>query len=217
MTLHVALIGRNGFVVASDRLRTWGTIGNPNNPQRSHAKKIYCKEPLICAFAGYNPHTHFIDELSKTVGTNPVLTESHLKEFSEGFFRRNPVAGIQPEEILLGSANDLKQLWQIKVYKGNCIFINAFEDKATNQAPVNAHFIPTLFFKRSSPVKQLVFLAALTIWYGEQENNGAIRGLQIVVCKRGVFRELDEAEIDSLTNRCVKFHKSVGDLMFGAG
>lgn len=214
MTLHVGIIGSNGFVIASDRLRTWGVKGSLKNPQRSLTEKIYCEGSLVCAFAGYNPKTQFIDELKISQIVNIPFSETNLRKFSEEFFKRNPIE--RDDEILLGCASDMGRLWQIKVYHPHNVVVCPFTDKATNQAAVNAHFIPVLFIESRRPVEQLIFPAALTIWYGERENNGAIKGLQIVVCKDGALRNLEEAEIADLTDRCSRFHKKVGKLMFGA-
>jgi hypothetical protein len=65
------------------------------------------------------------------------------------------------------------RLWQVKAYTDRQRFPTAEEirDHATNEQPVCAHFIPNLFHNSEDgwSVDELVFLAALTIWYGERE------------------------------------------------
>lgn len=216
MTLHVGLIGSNGFVIASDTLRTWMSPSSPNNPQRSSTKKIRVQDGLVWACAGYQPHTEFGEQLLHSMGSQP-FSESILRDFTLTFFRDN-VVNKQTEEILVGHRSQPAQLWQIKAYpRASQILpdVTAAWDRATNQAAVCAHFIPTLFhLDAQKPTNDLVFPAALTIWYGERENNGAIRGLQIVKCVNGSIEQLDNLEIRQIQRRCSEFHQVASDFIY---
>jgi hypothetical protein len=142
MTLHVGLIGCDGFVIASDTLRTV-VSETMNNPQRSSTPKINIKNGLVWAMAGYQPHCEFGDELLKA---KISLSTNELRIFAKQFFQSRQVEK-QTEDILVGHVDKPDRLWQIKAYVDRRKFPDVTEilDRVTNQAAVCAHFIPTLF------------------------------------------------------------------------
>lgn len=169
MTLHVGMIGMDGFVIASDTLRVNESPGTRSNPQRSSVPKIRWKDGLVWACSGFNPHTEFGDELLKEKTPSKEFSKAFLEDFAKRFFRSRRVES-QNQEILFGSASDPVRLWQVKAYTDSRHFPTAEEirDHATNEQRVCAHFIPNLFHNSEDgwSIVELVFPAALTIWYG---------------------------------------------------
>jgi hypothetical protein len=210
MTLHVGMIGTDGFVIASDMLRVNMSPGTLSNPQRSSVPKIFCKDGLVWACSGFNPHAQFGDELLEEPTPAKEYSKVFLEDFAKCFFRNRRVEK-QNQEILFGNAGDPLRLWQVKAYTDRQRLPKAEEirDHATNEQPVCAHFIPNLFHNSEDgwSVDELVFPAALTIWYGGRESSGTIGGLQLVTCIRGQLTEMDPRGISSLQSRCAEFHK----------
>ena len=216
MTLHVGMIGKDGFVIASDTLRVNESPGTRSNPQKSSVPKIRCKDGLAWACSGFNPHTEFGDELLKEKTPAKEYSKAFLEDFAKCFFRSRPVKKLN-QEILFGNAADPLRLWHVKAYPDRRLFPTAEEirDHATNEQPVCAHFIPNLFHNSEDgwSVDELVFQAALTIWYGERESSGTIGGLQLVTCISGQLAEMDPRSISSLRSRCAEFHEKMGQEM----
>jgi hypothetical protein len=200
MTLHIGMIGTDGFVIASDTLRVNMSPGTRSNPQRSSVRKIFCKDGLAWACSGFNPRTEFGDELLKETTPAKEYSKAFLEDFAKCFFRNRHVEN-QNQEILFGNAGDPLRLWQVKAYMDRQRFPTAEEirDHATNEQPVCAHFIPNLFHNSEDgwSVDELVFPAALTIWYGGRESSGTIGGLQLVTCISRQLTEMDPSSISS--------------------
>jgi hypothetical protein len=212
MTLHVGMIGTDGFVIASDTLRVNESPGTRSNPQKSSVPKIRCKDGLAWACSGFNPHTEFGDELLKETTPANEYSKAFIEDFAKCFFR-NSFVEKQNQEILFGNAADPLRLWHVKAYPDRRLFPTAEEitDHATNEQRVCAHFIPNLFHNSEDgwSVDQLIVPAALTIWYGERESSGTIGGLQLVSCMGGQLTEMDPRSISSLRSRCADFHEKM--------
>ena len=212
MTLHVGMIGTDGFVIASDMLRVNMSPGTSSNSQRSSVPKIFWRDGLAWACSGFNPHTDFGDELLKETTPAKEYSKAFLEDFAKCFFKNRHVEN-QNQEILFGNAADPLKLWHVKAYPDRRRSPTAEEirDHATNEQSVCAHFIPNLFHNSEDgwSVDELVFPAALTIWYGERESSGTIGGLQLVTCMGGQMTEMDPRSISSLRSRCAEFHEKM--------
>ena len=191
MTLHVGMIGTDGFVIASDTLRVNMSPGTRSNPQRSSVRKLFLKEGLAWACSGFNPHTEFGDELLKETTPAKEYSKAFLEDFAKCFFKNRHV-----DRQRFPTAEEIR-------------------DHATNEQSVCAHFIPNLFHDSEDgwSVDELVFPAALTIWYGGRESSGTIGGLQLVTCISGKLTEMDPRSKSSLRSRCAEFHEKMGQEM----
>lgn len=212
MTLQIGLIGRNGFVIASDRLvqnKASGTAA-PMHSSRTDKIQVFDQQGLVIAYAGLNPPTSFGYRLRDSWASPPdEIIRSEAKEW----FAANPTSHPSREsEIIVGHRGDAT-LWHV-VGMGNKADVTSYSDKISTRNTVSlAPFMAEHFYSPEMSISAMETLAALTIWYGERQGNTTIRDLGGVTCENGEIREWSTEKIAELRKLCEKLHDKIKRLL----
>ena len=207
MTLQVGLSGKNGFVIASDRLvQCRQSLGSPMHSGKSSKIQTFPERGLVVAYAGENPPTSFGYRLRDAWGTKSP--DENVKEESEKWFKANPTSHVSREsEIIVAHVGDAA-LWQI-LGAGDKATVGQYDRLSTRNSMSLAPFLPEHFYSPESPISTLETLAALTIWYGERQGNTTIRDLDGVTCEDGIIEAWSAEKIAKMKERCELIHATI--------
>jgi hypothetical protein len=212
MTLQIGLIGRNGFVIASDRLVQNKASGSraPMHSSRTDKIQVFDQQGLVIAYAGQNPPTSFGYRLRDAWASPP--NEIITREARE-WFAANPTSHATTEsEIIVGHKGDAT-LWHV-VGKGSQADVISYSDKISTRNTMSlAPFMAEHFCSPEMSISAMETLAALTIWYGERQGNTTIRGLGGVTCENGEIREWNAEKIAKLRKQCENLHDKINRLL----
>jgi 20S proteasome alpha/beta subunit len=222
MTLQVALIGKDGFVIASDRK----TVNEASVRRTAETTKIIVsdKADIVCAFSG----SHIVSSVAKHVAAalnsygdrddiETRLEKAALEHFElyDGPVREH-LAKAGPAMIVAAynENNGRARLWEV-IFTGRP-FVNSFLDKAIGGDSINtAIFLIERYYKgKETPVEDLEILAVHTILEGHALNPSMVGGVDVVVSKHGEKpRLLTDEEVGSLRERSTEIHNKVGTLL----
>jgi hypothetical protein len=218
MTFQIALVGKDGFIIASDRKAVRG--GEPTYAgayqmrTTSDMRKILVSENhnLVCAYAGNQIVSWVAERLVKSlkdgVGSDPSnLLQDKIGEIIAAF-------PSQLQENITGqlivAVPGTSQLWEVSFIAGQVVV-----------RPVSDHLFGgdrgnsgVFFAERYSAeindrtVDELKLLGAFTVLEGGFLNPTGVGGLDILVSKHNEkSRFLDDGELQLLCDRAQSLHK----------
>lgn len=212
MTFQVCLIGRNGFVLASDT-RVVKMLPREINQQFS-TTKIFFNQPVCAAWcsAGNDLTRQFCEELEKLLAQDADGAPSSDREFCEYFQKAAEQVRRQTsfEEQMFGAGKVLFVCAPPNRARGWCLnfgFLQTqqkwdihrvmpFTDKHTIGAEGNAAiFFPERYYGPDRPLAELVGIAAHTILMAGAIDPSAVDGLEVVKCQDGGLRMFPESEL----------------------
>jgi 20S proteasome alpha/beta subunit len=222
MTLQVALIGKDGFVIASDRK----TVNEVSVRRTAETTKVIVsdKADIVCAFSG----THIVSSVAKHVvatlnsygdrdDIETRLEKAVLEKFElyDGPVREHLAkAGRAMIVAAYNEKNGRARLWEV-IFTGHP-FVNSFLDKAIGGDSINtAIFLVERYYNgKETPVEDLTILAVHTILEGHALNPLMVGGVDVVVSQHGEKpRLLTDEEVRSLRERSTEIHNKVGTLL----
>jgi hypothetical protein len=107
-------------------------------------------------------------------------------------------------------------LWKLEVINNSQCAPQIYPEHVINRAFTGDVSNPAVYFVerhfRKLPIKDLLLLAAHTVLRASNHSSG-VGGLQVVVCDALGFRELDEYEIERLTERSERADAELGRLL----
>lgn len=220
MTFQIAMIGSDGWVLASDRIR-----GNAQGVRlTSTIDKAIVSHDLgfAYAFAG--------DDCAAMMGATLAEHVSELKPESQAQFRQwliglanntweyfaknvQPIhSSYQLRSVILMLASSPRQFWLIQI--GQQSLVDAVHDKWISGDISNAaRFFVERYYDKDLRVDQLVNLASQTLIGASKLSPAGVRGLDIVTCKAGVLEMSPDAQIESLTKRSLAADRKIGKLV----
>ena len=217
-TLQVALIGRDGFVLASD---TRATTGGFNAIRRSSdVRKILLSSSgsLVCAYSGDDLAKMIaqglIDSAPATFPDNGTL-RAHLEQ-SE--WLANKFGGNRAGQLIIvgvpNAAQTVDKLWQVS-FQDNVSSprITEIQTRSYGGDPNNsAVFISEVYHRRDKWVDELKLLAACVIVGGHKVNATAVHGLDVLIAKDGAAPTFARpAELQDLETRSAVVYASLGN------
>jgi len=178
VTFQVVLIGSDGLVVASDRMESYATPGQPRESpawQRSQVEKFFKSDDgsVICFSAG-GP---FVRDVARAIALKCRPTDSELeweeslKRVSDGVARLGH--SNLPDEIIVVRCDVRDAAWLVvKHESGPCGVTKLSSWRCTgDNSP--ARFLPWHLWS-ASPVRELTWLAVLTLAYSHKENPSGV-------------------------------------------
>jgi 20S proteasome alpha/beta subunit len=217
MTLQVALIGKDGFVIASDRK----TVNEAMVRRTAETTKIIVSDDadMVCAFSG----NHIVSSVAQHVVTtlNSYGDRSDVESRLEKAVREkfDSYDGVPKQALatanraMIVAAYNQKtgrtQLWEV-IFNGQP-FVNSFLDKAIGGDSINTAIF---LIERYYGVEDLKILAVHTVLEGHALNPSMVGGVDVVVSKHGEKpRLLTDEEVRPLRERSTEIHNKVGTLL----
>ena len=206
MTLQVGLTGKDRWVLASDTLQQ--NVSPRQASYSSQAKKLqtFRDKGIVVGYAGLDPDMELGFKL-RDAWKEPH--EEVLRQVFNEWVAKHPTPSPREEmEIIVGCCKC--QSLQHCTGKAKTSHYGFPSDKVITGTRFLAPFVVEHFYSSSrEPVGRLIDLAALTIWYGEQQGHTTVRGLQVVTCIDGKLHELDDAELATLKQHCERLHDDI--------
>jgi hypothetical protein len=222
MTLQVALGGKNGFVIASDRKALAGgsltSSGRFTMQHTSDDGKILVSErkDMVCAFS-FNtiarelarrlvgsPHPAFKDNEDADAFVRDKCDEFR-KDYNEEYWPNGPI-------LIVGFPNPATGITRLRqvsfhplavVTRSNLRFYGG-------DAGNSAVFFAERYHFKAQPIEELSIIAAHVVLQGGQLNPTCVGGLDVLMAKDGDEpRLLDQTELAVLESRSVAIHKGL--------
>jgi hypothetical protein len=225
VTLIVGMIGKDGWVLASDRIR----IDSEAIRVRSHIEKITTDESLGLSYAFYGDDCAILtgDQLIKNGGmlrdlANETRFRQWLWELGNNSWQW--VVDSTPNEhkakfppnylyrgLLICLRSSPNRFWWMQI--GQQSLVTTVTNKVVVGDGTNsARFFIDHCYSPEMSVAQLSMLAAHTIAVGGMLNPAGVGGLDIVTCQNGTMRLLPEDELQDLVQRSHKLNAKITKL-----
>jgi hypothetical protein len=227
MTFQVALVGKDGFVIASDRKATRGGELNLDLTYKmrtsSDTRKILVSENdnLVCAYAGNQLVPFLAERLVKSlkdgVGSDTsARLQEKIGELFAGFNNSRFQENISGELIV--AVPGTSQLWEVSFIVGQTVVRSV-----SNHLFGGDRSNPGVYFAErynaeitDRPVDELKLLAAFTVLEGGFLNQTGVGGLDVLVSKHGEKpRFLEDEELQPLRDRAESLHNILTAEIFG--
>jgi hypothetical protein len=225
VTLQLGMIGRDGWVLASDRIR----IDIEGVRVRSHTQKIFMLESQGLSYSFYG------DDLAIITGDQLQENSDKLNELAnEPRFRQWlwELGNNSWQWINRSMPNEHKDKFPTSyLYRGLLIFLRSSSNRfwwmqigehslvtpVTNKLVVgdglnSARFFADYYYSPEMSVTQLSMLAAHMITVGGIVNPAGVDGLDIVTCENGRMRLLPEDELQNLVRQSHKLDAKIKKL-----
>jgi hypothetical protein len=218
MTLQVALVGNDGFVIASD---TKGTFYHPASYSDKTRKFLLSDEGRsIFCFSG-NHLAYSVACRLQNANRPSVLKQDKFRDFLNeqagdvfAKYRPKPVFG---SPVVIGGFIEAGtySLWSVTVSEepvSSPIQTKFFAGDERS----SALFFPALYYsdKFLRPVSELVFLASHSVLMGGTLNPSVVSGLDVAVAKEGKIAILPESEIALIQNRSEHLNEDIMSKLF---
>jgi hypothetical protein len=202
MTLQVALVGTDGIVLASDKLRV---VYDPVRHSSLTSKILVDpKQKIAIACAGYD----ISETVARRILSNPAPVRENWSRYPGDFesfamnickeddFRPYGWRG----ELIIVSLHDLNHLLHLEL-REMYVRLKLIEDRILAGDSFNpAGFFADVYYSQQ-PIAQLAFLAAHIILSGGRFNPDGAGGLEVVKCTSDGFERLSESSIQDLIDR----------------
>ncbi len=221
MTFQVALVGKDGFVIASDRKATRGGDQNHNLTYTMRTstdmRKILVSEDdnLVCACAGNQLVPLVAERLLKSLkdgaGSDMLATlREKLAEVIAGFNTSRIQEAIEGQMIV--AVPGISQLWEVSFILGQVVVTavsnHLFGGDRSNPGVYFAERYSAEIADRS--VDELKLLAAFTVLEAGFLNQTGVGGLDVLVSKHGEKpRFLEDAELQTLCDGAESLHNTL--------
>ena len=222
MTMQVAMLGADGFLIASDIL-----VSNCSPPQNS--RKIFTSESgnVVIAAAGCKPTGHFARDLVRDLGEFNLATfdrgvgmvpeiENVIVSAAEKLFQgykddyvRMAKDITESGSRLIVAVSGFDKLWEIVFATGKPTMEALTARYAINNGSNQASFFAHQYFSAEKTVNELLPIAAHTILEGARIQPAFVGGLDIYASESGEGRFLRDAEIEMYSEHSRKVHDSL--------
>jgi 20S proteasome alpha/beta subunit len=226
MTLQVALVGKDGFVIASDTKASAG--GDSIKPfskdyrmyRSAETRKIVVSEDktLVCAFSGHQTVSYVSSRLIRYVNENPGVDMSQrLEVVLQDLF------ATLDDNVQLATKGDLivaipavgGRLWDASFGGGAVCCQETFDRVIGGDFANSAIYFPQAYHSTDRSVDELTMLAAHTIIEGGLRNPMTVGGLDVLVSKNDEKpRFLEETELQLLWDRSEDIHNALATAIF---
>lgn len=231
MTLQVALIAKDGFVIASDTKAFAGGESIAPFSKRhlvlrsAKTRKILISETgnVVVAFSGnqavQNIAHHLVENLN---GIENPVSQNQLESITNALLG-NYIPEIRPKgptlAVVFPHQGALSTLWEVSFYG------QAFLTPMTNRLIMGDRANPAIFFVErycgdeiDKSLDSLTLMAAHMVLEGHPFNPSCVAGLDVVVSRNGEKPTfLDEKELLALCDKSDRIHKLLIDNFQAAG
>jgi len=227
MTLQVALVGKDGFVLASDRKTSSGGLvpgGKPHIRRTGDARKILISKSgtVSCAIYGNQMMSSFAGRLLNSLdGHADWNTEDRLLDESDKIFRQYDTSlfasGVGLILVFTEAKTDTSRLWDIQFWGMPTINQPSPNHAIAGDRSNEAVYLIERYYADGQErlVEELKVLAAHTIFEGGALNPSVVGGLDILICRDGERPKfLEEAELQSLRDRSDSLHQMLSAEIF---
>ena len=214
MTLQVAMIGSDGWVLASDM----AVFGQHPTADRAEGRpaflsttklvsKIVCRRDLHFIYAFFGD----VDQVAAKAGR---LLEERTASCPEPERRRallaaiaDELSGVEDSGLLVIFWEPQTELWEVHIGREPVRCARLTFGGAGNLAL----YYPFRFYGRNNPlsVKDLKFLAAYTILEGHEINPTVIEDLELWYAERGKVTKAGPDELAAIRQRADRFNKNL--------
>jgi hypothetical protein len=218
MTLQIAMMARDGWLLASDTRSYEAPVAVNRAPYLSSSRKIICapQQHIVYAYSGDN----FAQQAGGLLLMR-VLKTGHTPDTSstiEVLLRE--IAGEVQASInqkmldsrrliclfLSTQPGHAVQLWTLDIWSQMSAVPTMRTGHVMAGVPSPAELFPQLFYSQQKTVKELTSLAAHTLLMGARCNPSLVDGLDILISDADGTRFLEEEELQAL--------RSKSDLLF---
>jgi 20S proteasome alpha/beta subunit len=209
MTLQVALIGKDGFVLASDKK----DVAELWSRRTSETRKILVSEKrdLVCAFSGHpllSAAATRLLEFASEPGIDIAFSLEDGAQRTLDNYERNVQATIYGDLIVLILGKH-PQLWNVSFVNGQASAQPVFDRVIRGDRINPAVFFAERYHKVEQSVEELKLLAAHTVLEGAALDPTSVGGLDMLVSKNGETRFLEDDDLKHLRERSESTHKSL--------
>jgi hypothetical protein len=180
MTLHVALVGTDGIVLASDK-----KIGIRNtNPFRSFEASKLCldfERGRVACWAGDDPAITAAKNILASDSDEPTHLQLEMESVFKDAEQTINGFGLNGEVILLTTKNPKKIEYFQRRNKACSTYTSTNKMLSGDNTNPATSFIE-LFYRENLTVKELIPLAAHTVLTAGRHSPAGIGGLEIIVC-----------------------------------
>jgi hypothetical protein len=225
VTLQVGMIGKDGWVLASDRVRA----DTDGIRVRSHTEKIVVLDSLGLSYSFYGDDCAIIAGEQLIENGEKLLDPSSETQFRHWLWQ---LANGSWQQVVNSMPNDYKAKFSASyLYRGLLIFLRSSPNRfwwmqigqpslvtsevnrlAVGDPGNGARFFADHHYSSKMSVAQLSMLAAHTITVGGMLNPAGVGGLDIVTCQNGTMRLLPEDELQDLVQRSHKLDAKITKL-----
>lgn len=216
MTLQVAMIGSDGFLIVSDK-KDYAPDAALRNRK---VKKIFInhEQGTVLAVAGYSKTTDIARELinqrynpRERCDTEDLLKRCGKESYDSVHENRN-ING----QLIFFEMKEPKRFWNVLIQER--VYAQEYQDRwvaSGDNKNLSLNFLET-FFDVKKPISEQVFLAALCIYYGSKNNSGSISeeiDAVVVLNKGGTVHvhEMPPQELSQLVGSCKDFHHELSE------
>ncbi|HXZ13451.1 MAG TPA: hypothetical protein VEG64_13775 [Candidatus Sulfotelmatobacter sp.] len=213
MTLQLALIGQDGIILASDRQLN-RTLNNVSYGSLTSKIRLNHPRGMAACWSGYD----VADELAKQVlnldDEKLKIPNLAMEELAQNVFGEARRTTDAPHgEIILVMTRDLNKVHLVTV-RGNSYICHQITNWAVSGHDANSALFFIQAFYQKLPIKELIPLAAHTIFRAGQLNPAGVSGLEIFRCTEEGFDLLKEEEIANLKEWSKKLDSKIKRLLF---
>jgi hypothetical protein len=196
MTLQVAMLGKDGIVLASDRCVT---IRKEKRHYEMETKIFF--DPVRGIATCWAKNKIPAANIARTI-LNEILDDEFLnpfpkmKEIAERLYDENksPYGDTMTGEVMFLTSRNLRAISQLHMESGNYQAIFSSSRHIGGDAENPATSFVELFHDENLPVAELIPLATYVVVKAADETKG-IRGLDILLCTKDGVRLLSEHDI----------------------
>jgi hypothetical protein len=219
MTMQVAMVGRDGIILASDtRVTTfwrgprYGEIRDPY----SGPKILVSPEGTLAVSCAQD--MDMASEVARKIISDwrPEESRAKLKQLV------TDLGGAAPFECIVANLVPRPQIARfayISAVRGAAMSLseaNATDKLCAGDQASPAKFWPLRYYDSSRPVEDLIPLAAQLIVDAAHFNSGSVGGLYIVTTRCGRFENLSESECTALEVEAKERSGAIGNLIFAS-
>ena len=215
MTLQVALVGKDGFVIASDMKAVAESLIRRATEMRQIL--ISEKGDLVCAFSGHHLLSKAANRLLKSAsepGTNISLCLEAKAEQAFDDYERNIQVTIHGD-LIVAIPGTPPQMWNVSFLNGQASS-QPVSDRVIRGDRINpAVFFAERYHAVEQSVEELKVLAAHTVIEGGLLDPTYVGGLDVLVSTNGEKpRFLEEHELQLLRSRSADIHNALTTAIF---
>jgi hypothetical protein len=180
MTFQVALVGSDGLVVASDRMKTHISLVTEDSPdvQDDETDKFFKSDSLVCFYAG----TDTARDAALAIAQNcqPKESQQMLEWFTSVRDAAIKGIGLPPvalnDQIFVVRRDFADTLWLVSRGSGAAHAPSPITRYRWTGGNCPARFLPCHLWNENLTISQLKVLAVLTLAYAVEEPSSGIAG-----------------------------------------
>jgi hypothetical protein len=215
--LQIGLIGKDGWVIASDRTQVDQDYLRASND----TIKLFANEHMACAASGDGLALMATAELLDSVFQTDDLQRlrAELAAFGNAMWDKYHATPGQPfpdefkRALLIGFSRLPNRLWILNIGKGTSHATPRVGRSLAGDSGNAAVFFSQRYYSSDATLEQLTFLAAHLVTIGSELNTAGVGGgLDVALCENGQIRTLGQSETDELIKRSAKVDKQIAAL-----